>query len=110
MISVVIISKDEPSLEQTLEGVCRATSKLRQDAEVIVVDASEGRLDEIRKRYEDRVTWLAYKQPLGVMITIPHQRNVGVHAAHGDIIVFTDAWLRPRGRLAGALDVATVRS
>jgi GT2 family glycosyltransferase len=95
MISVVIISKDEPSLEQTLEGICRATSKLRQDAEVIVVDASAGRLDEIRKRYEDRVTWLAYKQPLGVKITIPHQRNVGVHAAHGDIIVFTDAGCIP---------------
>lgn len=95
MISVIVISKDEPSLEQTLEVVCSATSDLRQDAEVIVVDASDGRLDKIREQYEGRVTWLAYEQPLDVRTTIPHQRNVGVQAAHGDIIVFTDAGCIP---------------
>jgi GT2 family glycosyltransferase len=68
---------------------------LGQDAEVIVVDASEGRLDQIREHYEGRVTWLAYKQPFGVRTTIPHQRNVGVRAAHGNIIVFTDAGCIP---------------
>src|ERR1700756_4180923 len=95
MISVIVICKDEPSLEQTLEVVWPAAMKVGQDAEVIVVDASEGRLDQIRDRYEGRVMWLAFKQSPGVRTTIPHQRNVGVRAAHGDIIVFTDAGCIP---------------
>jgi GT2 family glycosyltransferase len=95
MISVIIISKDEPSLEQTLEVVWPATMKIGQDAEVIVVDASEGRLDQIRDRYDGRVSWLPFKRPPGVRTSIPHQRNVGVRAALGDIIVFTDAGCIP---------------
>jgi GT2 family glycosyltransferase len=95
MISVIVICKDEPDLEQTLEGLSREVTKVRQDNEVIVVDASEGRLDYIRDRYEGRVRWLPFEQPLGVKTTIPHQRNVGVQAAHGDIIVFTDAGCIP---------------
>jgi GT2 family glycosyltransferase len=97
MISVIIICKDEPSLEQTLEAVWPAAMKVGKDAEVIVVDASEGRLDRIRDRFEGRVRWLNFKQPAGARTTIPHQRNVGVRAARGDIIVFTDAGCIPEG-------------
>lgn len=103
MISVIVISKDEPGLEQTLETVCREISELGQDTELIVVDASEGRLDQIREHYEGRVTWLAYKQPSDAKTTIPHQRNVGVKAAHGDIIVFTDAGCIPEDGWLGHL-------
>jgi GT2 family glycosyltransferase len=61
-----------------------------------VVDASSGRLDQIRLRHQDAVQWLDFQPPAGVRVSIPHQRNVGVRAAKGDIIVFTDAACRPR--------------
>lgn len=95
MISIVIISKDEPALDQTLEVVCSEALRLDQETEVIVVDASEGRLEPIQKRFAKRVVWLAFTQPIGVRTTIPHQRNLGVQEANGETIVFTDAGCIP---------------
>ena len=95
MISIVIISKDEPMLADTLDVVCAQSMELGEAAEVIVVDASEGRLDEIKRRYEDQLTWIQFERPAGVGISIPHQRNAGVLAARGDIVVFTDAGCVP---------------
>lgn len=101
MISVVVISKDEPALTETLSVVCGQAADVDEEVEVLVVDASEGRLDYIRSQFEGRLTWISFTRPPGVSISIPHQRNAGVRAAHGDIIVFTDAgcvpelgWLR----------------
>ena len=91
MISVVIISKDEKSLDGTLIEVTSQAQALEEPSEVVVVDASGGRLDHIRLRHENKVRWLQFQQPPGVRISIPHQRNVGVRAARGEIIVFTDA-------------------
>jgi GT2 family glycosyltransferase len=95
MISVIIISKDESELEQTLEGVVTQAANLADSWEIIVVDASERRLDDIRLHYQDRVRWVDFERPEGVVVSIPHQRNVGVHAARGDVIVFTDAGCYP---------------
>jgi glycosyltransferase involved in cell wall biosynthesis len=95
MISIVIISKDEPSLQDTLAGVTVQAVGLGEPAEVVVVDASAGRLDEIKQRYATGVRWLDFQQPPGVRVSIPHQRNVGVRAAEGEIIVFTDAGCLP---------------
>jgi glycosyltransferase involved in cell wall biosynthesis len=95
MISIVIISKDEPSLQQGLEGICRQVSILNEDAEILVVDSSDGRLDYIKGQYKEDVIWLDFKQPPGIRTTIPHQRNAGVRAARGDVIVFTDAGCTP---------------
>ena len=39
--------------------------------------------------------WVQFEQPPGVRVSIPHQRNTGVRAARGEIIVFTDAGCRP---------------
>jgi GT2 family glycosyltransferase len=94
MISVVVISKDEPVLGDTLEGVCEQARALGQDWEVVVVDASEGRLERIRRRHPG-VRWIDFTRPRGVKISIPHQRNLGVREARGDIIVFTDAGCIP---------------
>ena len=60
-----------------------------------MVDASGGRLDHIRRRHADQVRWMQFQPPAGVRVSIPHQRNAGVRAARGDIIVFTDAGCQP---------------
>ena len=101
MISVVIISKDEASLDDTLSEVAGQADAFTELCEIVVVDASGGRLDHIRRRHEQTVRWVPFKQPPGVHVSIPHQRNAGVRAALGEIIAFTDAgcwpeqgWLR----------------
>jgi glycosyltransferase involved in cell wall biosynthesis len=96
MISVVIISKDEPSLGETLTLVADQLASSTEGGEILVVDASNGRLDHIRRTHEDTVRWLDFQPPPGVRVSIPHQRNVGVREAKGDIIVFTDAGCLPR--------------
>jgi glycosyltransferase involved in cell wall biosynthesis len=96
MISVVIISKDEAVLDETLTDVASEVSSHTEPCEVVVVDASNGRLDHIRHRHKAAIRWLDFRQPSGVQVSIPHQRNVGVREALGDIIVFTDAGCRPR--------------
>jgi cellulose synthase/poly-beta-1,6-N-acetylglucosamine synthase-like glycosyltransferase len=91
VISIVIISKDEPSLDHTLETVRDQARSLGEAAEIVVVDASEGRLDYIRDQHAHAVRWMQFQPVPGVRISIPHQRNAGVRAASGDLIVFTDA-------------------
>lgn len=95
MISIVIISKDEPTLDGTLTEVAAHAEKLGESFEIVVVDASDGRLDEIRDRHADQVRWIRFDRPPGVRVSIPHQRNAGVRAACGDVIVFTDAGCEP---------------
>ena len=95
MISIIIISKDEGSLDGTLTGVASQSQALEESSEIVVVDASDGRLDHIRLRHEVEVRWVQFHQPPGVTISIPHQRNVGVRAAQGEIIVFIDAGCQP---------------
>jgi glycosyltransferase involved in cell wall biosynthesis len=63
--------------------------------QILVVDASAGRLDDIRARHDGAVRWVQFERPPGVAVTIPHQRNAGVRAASGDIIVFTDCGCVP---------------
>ena len=95
MISVVIISKDEPSLGETLTDVAAQLASSTEEGEIVVVDASSGRLDHISRSHEGTARWVDYHPPVGVRVSIPHQRNAGVREAKGDIIVFTDAGCRP---------------
>lgn len=96
LISIVIISKDEAGLDNTLTHVVGEADSLAEPCEVVVVDASSGRLDHIKQRHAATVRWVDFKQPPGVLVSIPHQRNAGVREASGDIIVFTDAGCRPQ--------------
>jgi GT2 family glycosyltransferase len=96
MISLVVISKDEPALDDTLTALREQVAESRDvPGEIIVVDASDGRLDDIRRAHEPVVQWIRFERPPGTGVTIPHQRNVGVRAAQGDIIVFTDSGCLP---------------
>ena len=94
MISVVVISKDERGLDGTLAAVAAMAAALDPPAEVLVIDASEGRLDDIRDRHPS-VRWIPFARPAGVRVSIPHQRNAGVRAARGEVIAFTDAGCLP---------------
>ncbi len=94
MISVVIISKDEIALDETLTAVAEQ-AHAHGPSEIIVVDASRSRLDDIRLRHEAGVRWVQFEPPPGLQISIPHQRNAGVRAARGEVIVFTDAGCQP---------------
>lgn len=87
-VSVVIVSKDEPQLAETL-AVLRAHVE-QNGGECVVVDASRRRLEAIRLSYP-WVRWVDYVGPLGVGVTIAHQRNVGVKNARAGIIAFCDS-------------------
>ncbi len=91
--SIVIISKDESQLGATLESL-RGLVAGTVD-QVVVVDASQRRLDGIRIAHP-WVEWIDYSQPEGVRVTIPHQRNAGVLRADGDVIVFIDCGCMPQ--------------
>jgi len=95
VISFVIISKDEPSLDGTLAAVASQARAFGEPFEMVVVDASAERLDWIRLRHQAAVRWIDFQRPPGVTVSIPHQRNAGVRAAHGETIVFTDAGCQP---------------
>ena len=95
MISIVVISKDEPALDGTLADLGAQARDLGEPVEIMVVDASQARLDPIRRRHAAGTRWVAFQQPPGVTVSIPHQRNAGVREALGEIVVFTDAGCRP---------------
>lgn len=91
-ISVLIVVKDEPEIERTLEILKVQCDEVK--AECIVVDASEHRLDSISAKHP-WVHWIDYKQPAGQRFTIPQQRNIAVAKSNGEILVFCDAGGEP---------------
>ncbi len=101
MISVVIINKDEP-LRDTLNGVCAQCGAHPAETEVVVVDASQPADTALRTERAD-VRWIDFSAPQDVRVSIPHQRNAGVRAAGGDVIVFIDARCTPQAGWLAAL-------
>lgn len=95
MISFVMICKDEPALDQTITAVEAQAAAQVEPTEIVVVDASSGRLDWIRQQHPD-VRWHDFVRPEGVQVSIPHQRNTGVGVARGDVVVFIDSGCIPR--------------
>ena len=87
-ISVVIIVKDEVFIRDTLVAL-REQCKI-ENAECVVIDASEGRIDHVRDQNR-WVNWFDFQTPLGMSSTISIQRNVGIRVARAPIIMFCDA-------------------
>jgi glycosyltransferase involved in cell wall biosynthesis len=88
-VSFVVINKDDRGVVDTLEALRATQADVVSTTETVVVDASEGRLDDVRERFPDAV-WLPFT-PQPAKPTIPEQRNVGVSATSGDVVVFIDA-------------------
>jgi GT2 family glycosyltransferase len=90
--SIVIVSKDEPKLDDTLAAVEGSVPGLAQ--EIVVVDASSGRLAHVQNRHP-QVTWIDFNQPPDRGVTIGAQRNTGVRATNGEAVVFIDCGCIP---------------
>lgn len=82
-------------LARTLSAVARTAARLDVETEVVVVDASERRLDAIRVAHPE-VLWIDFRADEDAAVTIPHQRNHGVKSCHGELIVFTDSGCEPQ--------------
>lgn len=89
--SIVIVVKDDARVDVLLTTLAE---QIRTQDEVVVIDASEGRIDHVRQRHRE-VRWENFRQPPGVRLTIPHQRNTGLRLARGEIVVFVDADCEP---------------
>ena len=93
--SVVVLSKDERSIELTLAML--QVDRTDEAVHIVVIDASEGRLDDIRKQHP-RVEWINFSPLFWRTSTIPQQRNLGLAIAHdrgSPIVAFCDAGCEP---------------
>ena len=88
-VSFVIINKNDLGIADTLSALGKISETFDGRAEIVVVDASDDRLARIRERFTD-VRWIPFIPKPGKP-TIPEQRNVGVRASEGDVVVFIDA-------------------
>jgi glycosyltransferase involved in cell wall biosynthesis len=87
-VSIVIINKNDRGVADTLRTIAGLPCPV--PCETLVVDASGGKLDDIYRQFP-AVRQIPFVSTSKKHITIPEQRNTGVRAAKGKIIVFTDA-------------------
>jgi len=88
MISVIVIVKNDRGIKETLSKLVKIPKP--EKTEIIVVDASEGNLDDIRKRFKS-VRWIFFHNRTQKKYTIPEQRNLGIRESKGDVVIFIDA-------------------
>lgn len=86
--SIVIVNKDDVRVASTLEHLAPFVAP--ELSEIVVVDASNHRLDHLKDRFPV-VRWIEYENPHGKARTIADQRNLGIAASVGDVVVFLDA-------------------
>lgn len=94
-VSLVIVNKDDRLLADTLDALEPFIGNVL--LELVVVDASQGALDDIRRSHE-WTRWVDFVPPPHVATSIAHQRNEGVRLAKGDVIVFTDSGCLPEDK------------
>ena len=98
-VSVVVVSKDEPRLGPTLDALEQQLSAeigrgVAVGSEVLVVDASSGRLGSVRGAHPS-VRWVDFQAPLDGGVTIASQRNAALQASRGEVVVFVDSGCVP---------------
>jgi uncharacterized membrane protein/GT2 family glycosyltransferase len=86
-VSIVIVNKNDRGIARTLQNL----SENDHDVEIVVVDASRGKLKDIKQKFPN-VKWISFENKnYKKLYTIPEQRNIGVKASSGSVIVFIDA-------------------
>jgi GT2 family glycosyltransferase len=88
-VAVILINKNDDGIERTVESLVELPMVAAREAEIIVVDASAGRFEHVRRRFPD-VRWIDFP-PLEGRSSIPHQRNLGLRATEAETMVFIDA-------------------
>lgn len=87
LVSIIIIVKNDRKVLDTINHIYKCKTKFRY--EIIVIDASDGKLSDIEKDLKN-VRWVNFPSVKN-KVTIPEQRNLGICLSHGEIIVFIDA-------------------
>lgn len=98
--SIIIVNKNDEGIGTTLSSL--QLPGVADGAELVVVDASGGRFDALRRTYP-LVHWIEYQQPPERTRTIAQQRNLGVAASTAAVTVFLDANCEPRAGWLAAL-------
>lgn len=91
--SIIIVVKNDEGIKNTLVYLRRILDK--KETEIIVVDASDGKLDYIRNKYPE-VNWIHFLSKAVNKVTIPEQRNIGIKNSKGSRIIFIDANCIPK--------------
>ena len=88
-VSIVIITKDDPDVTETISHVLMQAAGSSRETEILVIDASKN-----PPKPPDGVRWLSFSSN-GDKATIPEQRNLGIRRSKGDVIVFIDSGCVP---------------
>lgn len=91
MISIIIPIKNHRIVSRLLSKLIQLQKP--EKTEIIVVDASEGKLNDIRDKFS-QVRWLEFKA--ATKMSVAEQRNYGIKKAEGDVIMFIDADCIPK--------------
>jgi GT2 family glycosyltransferase len=92
-ISLLIVNKGDRGVADTLEALRTMPADPAWTIETVVVDASDGRLDDVRRRFPE-VAWFPFAARADKP-TIAEQRNLAVANSGGEVIVFIDAGCVP---------------
>ena len=87
--AIIVINKNDPGIVLTLSALSQLRLVLAEEAEIVVVDASEGRFDELRDRFP-KVRWIPFA-PIPGRPSIPPSVTSASRRPREDIVVFVDA-------------------
>ena len=88
MISIIIAVKNDRRIDKTLEELVKIPRP--EKTEILVIDASEGNLDEIKKKFPS-IRWIYFRNQTGKKRTFVEQINLGSEKARGDILAYIDS-------------------
>jgi GT2 family glycosyltransferase len=88
VVSIIIPVRNDRRIGKTLQKLTALPSPM--DKEIIVVDASNGSLDDIRRSFPS-IRWVSFEDRGSRTYTFTEQINVGLQAAGGDCLAFIDA-------------------